>query len=115
MSTFRTEDERFDQGRWTTKAAPARFTQRHLDGEPLIFCETVMSVHGSLETAVNLIRGPWQWWRSGRITGYHVNADGSSDQVLSPVWWYTTRINLHILPPGADHLGQHSECVFRST
>ena len=51
------------------------------------------------DAAVALIRGPWDWWEHGRIAGFTSNADGSSDQILSPVWWFITRVGLHIFPP----------------
>jgi hypothetical protein len=96
---FRTDDTRFDSGDWTAMPASPPFSQRHLRGEKLIFCETVMAARGDCATAVDLIRGPWSWWHKGRSTDYRVEADGSSGQVLTPVWWYTTRIHLRILPP----------------
>ena len=60
-----------------------------------------MTVHGTTDAdaAIALICGPWDWWEHGRITDYTTNPDGSSDQMLSPVWWFITRVGLHIFPP----------------
>jgi len=60
-----------------------------------------MSVPGvtNVDAALALICGPWDWWEHGNIAGFTRNPDGSSDQTLSPVWWFITRVNLHILPP----------------
>ncbi|MEQ1948040.1 MAG: hypothetical protein ABL995_12675 [Bryobacteraceae bacterium] len=63
-----------------------------------------MAVHGIQEAdpAIALIRGPWDWWEHGRISDFVENPDGSSDQILFPVWWFFTRVGLHISPP--EHL-----------
>lgn len=99
MTGFAAQDARFDAGGWAAFPAPPPFTQRHLPDEPLIFCETVMTIPGDPAAAVALIDGPWTWWHSGRAANFRKNADGSTDQVLSPVWWYTTRIGMHMHPP----------------
>jgi hypothetical protein len=93
-------DERFDcpQG-WKDYWCAAGFRQRYLHDEHLIHSETNMTVRCSWEAAVKEISGPWTWWEHGRISGYRRLEDGSSEQVLSPVWWYLTRIVLRIYPP----------------
>ena len=60
-----------------------------------------MTAHGTtdIDAAVALIRSAWDWWAHGRISGMTMNRDGSSDQILFPVWWFITRVGLHILPP----------------
>ena len=88
-------------GDWVQSHSDEHFQQRYLRNEGPIFCETLMTVHARLDTsaAINLICGPWDWWEHGRITDFTVNPDGSSDQILSPVWWFITRVGLHIFPP----------------
>jgi hypothetical protein len=60
-----------------------------------------MTVKGSMDLnrAIELLCGPWDWWSHGRVTGFTRNGDGSTDQTLSPVWWFITRVILHGLPP----------------
>src|SRR5437763_4706706 len=85
---------------WVESYSDEHFQQRYLRRDGPIFCETVMRVRGaSADKAIALIRGPWGWWAHGRVTGFRTNADGSSDQMLAPVWWFITRIGLHGLPP----------------
>jgi hypothetical protein len=92
------EDSALD---WVYGDSDDHFSQRHLREEDPIYSETLMTVHGTRDTdsAIALICGPWDWWEHGRITDFAKNGDGSSDQVLSPVWWFFTRVGLHILPP----------------
>ncbi len=96
-------DELFDSGTgdWVQSHADDHFRQRHLSGEGPIYCETLMTVYGTTgsDAAIDLICGPWDWWEPGRIADFIANADGSSDQILSPVWWFITRVGLHIFPP----------------
>jgi len=96
-------DDLFDNsaGDWVDSYSDEHFRQRYLRQKGPIVCETVMTVHRTTNTAaaVGLICGPWDWWDHGRITDFTSNADGSSDQILSPVWWFITRVGLHIFPP----------------
>jgi hypothetical protein len=96
-------DDQFDNPalKWVETQVNEHFWQRHLDDAKIIVCETVMTVHGTTDQqpAIDLIGGPWDWWEHGRITDFVRNADGSSDQILSPVWWFITRVGLHIQPP----------------
>jgi hypothetical protein len=86
---------------WVQDHSDEHFEQRHLRGDGPIFCETLMTVHGSIDAhaALALICGPWDWWEHGKITDFTQNRDGSSDQILSPVWWFITRVGLHISLP----------------
>ena len=88
-------------GDWVQSYSDEHFRQRYLGRDGPISCETVMTVRGTTgaEAAIALIRGAWDWWGHGRVAGFTTNADGSSDQILSPVWWFITRIGLHGLPP----------------
>ena len=99
--TFR--DDLFDNpdSDWVESHSDEHFRQRYLSEAGAIYCETLMTVHRTTDTdeAIALIRGPWDWWEHGRITGFTTGADGSSDQVLAPVWWFFTRVGLHILAP----------------
>ena len=58
-----------------------------------------------MEETIRLLRGPWNWWQHGRSSGFQVNPDGSTSQVLSPIWWNFTRIRVQVFPgrdlPGA--------------
>jgi hypothetical protein len=95
-------DDLFDspRGDWVDTYTDEHFKQRELQKSDLIYCETLMSVSNpDLEAAAALIMGPWDWWEHGRITDYRLNPDGSSDQTLAPVWWFITRVGLHIWPP----------------
>lgn len=96
-------DDLFDNptGDWVQSHLDEHFQQRYLDSEGPIYCETLMTVHGTTDAdaAIALITGPWDWWEHGRIADYTINEDGSSDQILSPVWWFITRVGLHISPP----------------
>lgn len=96
-------DEIFDHpsGEWVQIEIDQHFTQRFRHTPGPYWCETVMTVHGiaDVEAAVQLIYGPWDWWEHGHIAGFTRNPDGSVDQTLSPVWWFITRVALHILPP----------------
>jgi hypothetical protein len=101
--TFR--DDLFDNptGDWIQSYSDMHFRQRYLHQDGAIYCETLMTVHApaAVDSAIELISGPWDWWEHGRITGFTRNPDGSSDQVLSPVWWFITRVGLHLYPPAA--------------
>ena len=96
-------DDLFDNGGgdWVQSYSDEHFRQRYLRNDGPIYCETLMTVRGTsgADAAIALIRGRWDWWEHGRVTGFTTNADGSSDQILSPVWWFITRIGLHGLPP----------------
>src|SRR5580658_9595917 len=96
-------DDLFDNptGDWVQSHLDKNFRQSYLREEGPIYCETLMTVPGTTtdaDTAIALICGPWDWWEHGRITDFATNADGSSDQILSPVWWFITRVGLHIFP-----------------
>src|SRR5262245_35084543 len=99
MEQLKYLDDQFDnpKGKWVETPVNEHVTQRYLDEPGLIICETLMTVHGTtdLQPAIDLIDGPWDWWDHGRITDFVRNADGSSDQILSPVWWFVTRVSLH--------------------
>jgi hypothetical protein len=101
--TLNFRDDLFDDsGReWVRSFSDEHFQQRHLLEQGTIFCETLMTVRRTTDAdaAVALIRGPWDWWQHGRLTGFISNGDGSSDQMLSPVWWFITRVGLHIFSP----------------
>jgi hypothetical protein len=96
-------DDLFDNptGDWVQSHLDEHFQQRYLDADGPIYCETLMTVHGTTdaELALSLITGPWDWWEHGNIADFTTNEDGSTDQVLSPVWWFITRVGLHISPP----------------
>jgi len=95
-------DELFDSSTsdWVETYSDEHFRQRYLRRGGPIFCETLMTVRGAgADAAIALIRGPWDWWQHGRAADFRTNPDGSSDQMLSPVWWFITRIGLHGLPP----------------
>jgi hypothetical protein len=96
-------DDLFDNtaGEWVQSHSDEHFQQRYLREDGPIYCETLLTVHGNTDTdaAIGLICGPWDWWEHGRITDFKMNGDGSSDQILSPVWWFITRVGLHIFPP----------------
>jgi hypothetical protein len=98
-------DDLFDNatGDWVQSHLDEHFRQSYLREEGPIYCETLMTVHGTTDSdaAIALICGPWDWWEHGEIADFTANADGSSDQVLSPVWWFITRVALHIFPPVA--------------
>jgi hypothetical protein len=87
--------------KWVDIPVNEHFRQRELDERGSIVCETLLTVHGNtdMQPAIDLIDGPWDWWEHGRIADFVRNLDGSSDQILSPVWWFITRVGLHILPP----------------
>ena len=96
-------DDLFDNsaGDWVQTHLDEHFRQRYLRQEGPIYCESLMTVHGTMDAdaAIGLICGPWDWWDHGRITDFTANEDGSSDQILSPVWWFITRVGLHVFPP----------------
>jgi hypothetical protein len=104
MDELNFRDDLFDDptGDWVQSHSDEHFRQRYLRSEGPIYCETLMTVHGTMEAgaAIALICGPWDWWEHGRIADFTANDDGSSDQILSPVWWFITRVGLHIFPPG---------------
>lgn len=100
------QDEFFDEPGWTWVRTDPPFTLRHRLQDGRIFCETAMTVPGKRDRAVQLLSGRWTWWRHGRATRFVAHADGSTDQVLSPVWWNTTRIGLHMMPPTASPFSQ---------
>jgi hypothetical protein len=97
------QDDIFDTrpADWIVSHSDEHFTQRYLQGENLIYCETLMTVRGTTDTeaGVAMVMGPWDWWEHGRITDFTRNEDGSTYQILSPVWWFITRVGLHIFPP----------------
>jgi hypothetical protein len=101
--TVNFRDDLFDNpGReWVQSFSDEHFQQRHLLEQGAIFCETLMIARGTTDAdaAVALIRGPWDWWEHGRITDFSSSGDESSDQILFPVWWFITRVGLHIIPP----------------
>jgi hypothetical protein len=96
-------DDLFDNptGDWVQHYSDEHFQQRYLKTDGPIYCETLMTVHGTtdVDSAMALITGPWDWWEHGNIADFTINEDGSTDQILSPVWWFITRVGLHISPP----------------
>lgn len=96
-------DDLFDtpSNDWIESFSDQHFRQRYLHREGAIYCETLLTAHGTTdaEAALDLICGPWDWWDHGRITDFISNVDGSSEQVLSPVWWFITRVGLEIEAP----------------
>ena len=103
MDQHNFRDDLFDSatGNWVQSHLDEHFRQSYLREEGPIYSETLMTVHGTTDAdaAIALICGPWDWWEHGRITDFTTNGDGSSDQILSPVWWFVTRVGLHIFPP----------------
>src|SRR4051812_45541176 len=103
MNQLELRDDLFDDParEWVESHADGHFRQRYLKEPGPIYCETLMTVHGTTNpgAAVELICGPWDWWEHGRITDFKMNDDGSTDQVLAPVWWFITRVGLRIFPP----------------
>ena len=94
-------DDKFEQpGTWEQLPGDAHFHQRFLDGEKLIYCETIMTVHGTsdIDAAITRIRGPWDWWEHGRTTDFVIHKDGSHEQTLAPVWWFVTSVGLRSFP-----------------
>ena len=96
-------DDLFDNpgDHWGERPVNEIFRHRYLRAQGSIYCETLMTVRetSDIDSAIDLIRGPWDWWDHGRTAEFTANEDGSSDQILSPVWWFITRVCLHILPP----------------
>lgn len=103
MGKLKYRDDLFDDPAydWVHSHTDEHFRQRHLRQEGAIYCETLMTAHGTTDVAaaIGLICGPWDWWEHGQIADFVANGDGSSDQILSPVWWFITRVGLHIFPP----------------
>jgi hypothetical protein len=103
MYRLQLRDDIFDNPAydWVERRIDKHFRHRHLRAKGSIFCETFMTVYGTrdIDAAIDLICGPWDWWAHGRTAGFTANGDGSSDQILSPVWWFITRVRLHTLPP----------------
>ena len=91
------EDDRFDGPGWAVVPAPP-FRQRYQQIGNRMYCETVCTISGTRQAAIEVFRGPWTWWTSGRVIDYRTHADGCSDQGLAPIWWYLARIGLHIMP-----------------
>ena len=79
------------------------FHQRYLETGELVTSETVATVPGRVEDALALVNGPWTWWDFGRVTQYRELERGGSEQVLAPVWWFITRVRLHIYPAQELH------------
>ena len=97
-------DDKFEQpGIWEQTLGETHFHQRFLHEEDLIYCETLMTVHGAtdIDAAVSRIRAPWDWWEHGRITDFVIHEDGTHDQNLAPVWWFMTRVGVRTFPPVA--------------
>ena len=96
-------DDLFDTlpGAWVHEQITPHFRHSYLDHKGPIICETLLTIHGrtDIEQAVELISGPWHWWEHGRIADFTLLPDGSSHQVLSPVWWFITRVGIDIGPP----------------
>jgi hypothetical protein len=96
-------DDLFDNpaANWVHEKINEHFTHRYLDEKGPIICETLLTVHGrsDIDEAVKLLNGPWDWWEHGNIADFTINPDGVSHQVLSPVWWFITRVGLEIFPP----------------
>ncbi len=103
MDELNFRDDLFDNpaGEWVHSYSDEHFRQRYLDQPGAIYCETLMTARGTsdVDAAIALICGPWDWWDHGRITDFTANEDNSSDQILSPVWWFITRVGLHLFPP----------------
>jgi hypothetical protein len=93
-------DERFNRpDGWAPYRCAQGFEQRHLHENHRMYCETRMRVECSSAAAAGEIAGEWTWWKHGVTSGFRRLDDGSSEQVLSPVWWYVTRIMLKVYPP----------------
>jgi hypothetical protein len=97
MIAFVPRDEVFDEpDGWIVIPSDPPFRLRHKLKGRLMYCETLMTgVRGRRDVAARLLLGRWGWWKKGRAKRFRQNADGTSDQILTPVWWYTTRIGLH--------------------
>lgn len=98
MADFAPHDDRFDAGDWMPLPVVPPFVQRRLRDTSRMYCETVMTARGDRDKAVAAIRGPWTWWDSGRTAAFRVNADGSTEQTLKPVWWYIAKVGCRTLP-----------------
>jgi len=111
MPPFAFEDARFDDpaAGWVEFHVGAHDRQRHLPHTDRIYSETVVDSRGSVEDAIRLLRGRWEWWQHGSASGFQQNADGSTSQVLAPVWWNFPRMALQIFPgialPDTDPAG----------
>jgi hypothetical protein len=93
-------DQRFDEGgNWVSLPAHDGFAHRYLRGLPVVTCETIMTTSGTAARAIELLRGPWDWWDRGRTDGFELLKDGSTDQVLVPVSWYWAHVRMRIFPP----------------
>jgi hypothetical protein len=93
-------DHRFQEGgNWIALPEHDGFRHRYLRGSPAVVCETVMSTPGEAARAMELLRGPWDWWDQGRTCGFEVLKDGTTDQVLIPVWWYWAHVRMRLFPP----------------
>jgi hypothetical protein len=70
-------DDLFDNatGDWVQSHLDEHFRQSYLREEGPIYCETLMTVHGTTDAdaAIALICGPWDWWEHGRITDFTTN------------------------------------------
>ena len=97
MTQFKYEDARFDDpAGWVRFDQNPRMVQRYIPHRKLIYCETILATRGSMEDAVRLLRGAWEWWHHGRSADFHLNPDGSTSQMLSPVWWNFTRVGVQV-------------------
>jgi hypothetical protein len=93
-------DHRFEEeGNWTVLPSHDGFRHRYLRGSPVVVCETVMSTPGEAHRALELLRGPWDWWDRGEACAFEVLKDGSTDQMLVPVSWYWAHVRMRIFPP----------------
>ena len=93
-------DERFRaEGNWRSLPEHDGFQLRYLSDPAVVVCETLMSSRGKAKDALELLRGPWDWWDRGGISGFEILPDGATDQVLSPVSWFWGHVRMRILPP----------------
>lgn len=93
-------DHRFlEPGDWMILPEHGGFSHRYLRRSPVIVCETVMATRGDPAAAMELLRGPWDWWDRGGAFAFQTLEDGATDQVLVPVTWYWAHVRMRLFPP----------------
>jgi hypothetical protein len=86
---------------WIAPGRSLGHAQRYQLRDGLIYCESVVAMRAPVDMIVDRLLGRWNWWRKGTARAFQRFEDGSSVQVLAPVWWYWARIRVRSSVPVA--------------
>ena len=84
---------------WIPHGTDPAHLQRYRIRDGRIYCETILAIHAGADRIMDRLMGRWTWWRKGLAMDFQRHGDGSTEQVLAPVWWYWARIRIRAYAP----------------